>query len=122
MNHREFAVDPSAPMQARLFLREVLADHPCTSNAQLAVSELVSNVVRHQPLAERISVDVRMDPDRVRIEVTSKGAGPHTPLTWAAQRASPAADQANGHGLGIVDSISAAWGVSNSTVWCEIPS
>ncbi len=114
--------DTAAPAAARRFLRGHLGLRPCTSSAELAVSELVSNVVRHAPDVPAIEVMVRMDDSGiVRVEVSQTDGAAHLSLDMASTW--PAATQLGGRGLRIVDSIAREWGVmagSTTVVWCEI--
>lgn len=107
---------PNAAAQARRRVRELLADVPVVDlrDVELAVSELVTNAVRHGE--GTVHVDVWRLDDRVRLQVGDAGRGaadvrPRTP------------DQTGGWGLRIVDAVSIRWGVHEGSthVWCEIP-
>lgn len=115
-------VDPASPRAARTLVRASLGGRPCISAAELAVSELVSNVVRHAPETSEVEVSVVLDAHSVRIEVAQQADGavfPEHDVTapW------PQAERLDGRGLRIVDAVSRTWGVtadSRTVVWCEI--
>lgn len=87
-------------------------------DAQLLLTELVTNAVRH---AQTDSVDlrVRATPQTLRVEVSNAGAE----FTHA-DRGRPA-DQAGGWGLAIVDVVAHRWGIEPAgagslRVWFEL--
>lgn len=84
------------------------------AEAQLLVSELVSNAVVHG--AGRIQLRADMDEDRVMIEVMDEGSG----FEHTARRVS--FDEVSGRGLTIVDGVASRWGIHEGTthVWAEI--
>lgn len=72
------------------------------AEAALVLSELVSNALEYGQ-ATRLSVALRIEPERIVIEVVDEsGAAPQI------QRPSPTAD--SGRGLQIVDCIADTWG------------
>ncbi|MDP9848544.1 ATP-binding protein [Streptosporangium lutulentum] len=125
--------DPEAASRARDEVREWLGcDHPAYENVRLAVSELVTNAVRHSRM-EQAGV-VESDPlilrltahdDLLRVEVTDKGWTMGNPRV----RTEPVPHLAeSGRGLAIVSALSDGnWGYHSHgpgpgrTVWCEIP-
>jgi anti-sigma regulatory factor (Ser/Thr protein kinase) len=118
-----FPVDAASPAAARRFLQQALSDeHPCVRAAQLAVSELVTNVVRHAPGVPSIALIARFDPRSVRLEVKQDqspgdGTEPRIAARW------PDAAQLDGRGLRIVAALSRRWGVvldTETVVWCEV--
>ena len=84
----------------------------------LLVTELVTNGVKHGGADSdgRLDVEVRLWPQRVRVEVVDPG----TELT----EIHPNRDDPGGWGLVLVDRIAARWGVgrgaSFTRVWFEI--
>jgi len=86
----------------------------------LLVTELVTNAVQHGGVGSdcRLDVEVRLWPERVRVEV----ADPGTELMQVRSRLS--GDHSGGWGLVLVDRIAARWGVgrgpSFTRVWFEI--
>jgi anti-sigma regulatory factor (Ser/Thr protein kinase) len=88
-------------------------------DAQLLVSELVANAVRHgdQP-GVAVSVTVRAGAQMMRVEVTDRGGG-----FDPARLAEPSGDRGGGWGLPIVAALAHRWGVehdTDTTVWFEI--
>lgn len=120
MFHKTFESDASAPRMARAFVESKLNPRMCTEGALLAVSELVTNVILHDPDSSELTVSVDIGRDDVRIAVSGNAQGP-LPIkkapTW------PDPKTPHGRGLNIVDAVSNRWGVEpngSPTVWCEI--
>jgi anti-sigma regulatory factor (Ser/Thr protein kinase) len=87
--------------------------------AQLVVSELVTNIVRHSGMATGAPLEVRMilQDERLRIEVAQEGRSAFTPAT-----AMPATDAVAGRGLLVVDRVADRWGTRGNgglKVWAE---
>jgi hypothetical protein len=82
--------------------------------ATLAVSELVTNAVRHCH-GNTISLRVVSSAEELRIEVTDGN-------TTAAQQSDVDADAENGRGLLLVAALAKAWGVScdGTMTWCSL--
>jgi anti-sigma regulatory factor (Ser/Thr protein kinase) len=93
---------------ARAFVSEVLGPgHPCGDDAELLVSEIFGNSVRHSGSAaagETVTVAVRAGDGIVRIEVTDR-AGAGTPELRPA-----GCDAEGGRGLQLVAALAARWG------------
>ena len=112
---------PSSVAAARRLLTADLASAgiggPAAGDAALVVSELLSNAIRHAaPLpGSKVRVAWTLTGDAVRVAVSDAGGGSLPRIT----QASPAAP--GGRGLGIVESLSARWGVrrdeGETTVW-----
>jgi anti-sigma regulatory factor (Ser/Thr protein kinase) len=92
---------------------EVIAD------AELLVSEIVTNAVRHGD--GQIVLRLRLDPPGVGVSVTD--TGDRLPVLT---QPPPPADQASGRGLLIVEAVSSDWGVDphqpppGKTVWFAV--
>ena len=92
-------------------------DKDMTETALLLVSELATNAIRHGAPPVRLSL--RLDRDRLRVEVTD--SSPALPTLGH-----PGPDQVSGRGLQIVQQLAATWGASSSapklgkTVWFEL--
>ncbi|GAA1269776.1 ATP-binding protein [Sphaerisporangium rubeum] len=130
--HRELTLPATADSasRAREEVRDWLGEsHPAYEQARLAVSELVTNAIRHprqdpaQPPG-RVNLRLVATTDRVRIEVTDQGRT-GVASRPCAQEASPLAE--GGRGLLIVDLLSEGrWDTyanpdgPGRTVWCEI--
>jgi anti-sigma regulatory factor (Ser/Thr protein kinase) len=93
---------------ARAFVGAVLGPgHPCGDDAELLVSEIFGNSVRHSSsgaAGETVTVAVRIGDGMVRVEVTER-AGPGTPELRPAGR-----DAEGGRGLQLVAALAARWG------------
>jgi PAS domain S-box-containing protein len=112
--------DPVSARRGRSFTRQVLRDwdigEEAVDAAELAVSELVTNAVRHG--GGEVSLQLSLHGDGVVVEVDDGARG--SPR-W--RRATP--DDEGGRGLMLVGEVSHAWGSRESpaggtTVWCRI--
>lgn len=113
----ELARDSVAPGDARRALRNLCADHvedDLLVDAELLVSELVTNALRHGQ--GDISLCARVDEERLRVEVIDAGAG------FARDLRHSDVEQVGGWGLDIVDVVSSRWGVLEGAthVWFEL--
>lgn len=117
----ELALPPEvvSVTRARHYLRETLLAHgvqECVDDAELAVSELVANAVKHActPLLLAMSVD----DDQLTVSV----ADGHRELAAQVQR-EPLAE--SGRGLRIVAAVASAWGLDQhddgKTLWFRLP-
>lgn len=109
---RRFRCRAEAIPAARRFARDVLADHArevCEA-AELMVSELATNCVRHA----RTGFELTIDASAIRVEVRDTGAGQPTVLH-------PSPREPSGRGLQIVQAMADAWGIvpaaGGKTVW-----
>jgi anti-sigma regulatory factor (Ser/Thr protein kinase) len=88
-------------------------------DAQLLISEVVTNAVRHGPCGEApIEVTVRADPDTIRIEVRDQGSGFDPTLI-----PKPSATATERWGLQLVAALAHRWGTEmdrGHVVWFEI--
>jgi anti-sigma regulatory factor (Ser/Thr protein kinase) len=114
---------PEAVSAARKALASLNGDlhlisHSRLNDAQLLVSELVTNGVRHSQHDE-VSMTVRADPAVLRVEVSNSGM-PFEPD----EARPPSYDRAGGWGLRIVELLAHRWGVDSRgeevQVWFEI--
>lgn len=111
--------DAQSVRAARRFVTTQLAewgiDPGCRDNAELLVSELVSNAILHARTA--LDLDVRRAGDGVRVSVTDR-----SPRGLVRKRHT--LGSATGRGLILVEQLSAAWGVdvngNGKTVWFEV--
>ncbi|MFG2945521.1 ATP-binding protein [Streptomyces adustus] len=92
--------------------------HAITDEAQLCVSELASNVIRHVGPGTPATLSVSMSGAHLRIEV-------HDPDTRALPTLVDADLHAEGgRGMALVGAIAARWGVQlqahRKTTWCEL--
>jgi len=115
---------PEAPSAARKALTSLngslhLISEPRLRDAQLVISELVANAVRHGGrTGQPILLTVRATPEVMRVEVSDDGQGfDEAPLAEAPD------DRGGGWGLPIVAALAHRWGVDRgaaTTVWFEI--
>lgn len=112
---RAFAAEPASVTAARRFVVAVLAptSDDVRQTAELLVSELTTNAVRHVHTGFDLSVEHSRA--RVRVEVTDHGGG--TPTMRC-----PGPTEPSGRGLRIVDMFAERWGVEHhpaggKTVW-----
>ena len=103
---------------SRRFTERWLGEWGCDAllaDAQLLVSELVSNAVLHARTP--ITVSLALEGDRLRIEVLDGTDDPPEPA--AVSVAAP-----SGRGLMIVDRLADRWGTDTRSkgkvVWCEL--
>jgi anti-sigma regulatory factor (Ser/Thr protein kinase) len=117
--------DLRAPGVARTVVARCLADHVASSvldNAQLLVSELVSNSVLHSgaPEGDQVVVRVHLWPDACRLEVEDQGCDGVIAVR------SPDRAAGSGMGLKLVQMLSQRWGVIRppdgpTCVWAQLP-
>ncbi len=117
-------VAPSVARHAMAGLAPYL-DGAVADNAELLVSELVTNSVRHAGLPEDASIEfsVRASQDVLMVEVADSGQGFEHPLP-ARPRPVTGAAEAAGWGLFLVDRIADRWGAvqldGETRVWFEL--
>lgn len=115
---RRFHCQPESVAGARRFVRDVLGDQPreTVEAAELMVSELATNSVRHAHSDFELAVLVSRR--EIRVEVSDQGQGQPFPR-------SPTPREQSGRGLQIVLELSDAWGTSPSPngklVWFTLP-
>jgi anti-sigma regulatory factor (Ser/Thr protein kinase) len=113
--------DSAAPGLARHFVNDQAAAFPAdvVTDAELLVSELVSNAVLHGSPA--ITLLLALDPPCIEVSVQDEGdTVPSTNVQ------APPPSRPSGRGLLIVDQLSTCWGVTptdpppGKTVWFEV--
>jgi serine/threonine-protein kinase RsbW len=118
-----FALDVHAPAAARSAVADFLGDRVTPSvlaDAQLLVTELVTNSVRHSgmPATADVGVRVQITPAIVRLNVEDPGrVGPIAPH--------PPDAETGGYGLNIVQALSDRWGIEHvahrgTRVWAQL--
>jgi anti-sigma regulatory factor (Ser/Thr protein kinase) len=130
---RVFAGQPGQVVQARRFVRRVLATgvlaegvaagvltDGLAADAVLLTSELAANAIQHTASGQggTFAVTICPRPPAIRICVTDGGAPAGPSIT------SPASLAASGRGLAIVDTLASRWGhhagPGGRTVWFEL--
>jgi anti-sigma regulatory factor (Ser/Thr protein kinase) len=107
----------AASAVARDALRRLYAGHvheDLLAEAELLVSELTSNALRHG--RGEIALRARLDEDRLLVEVIDDGSGFEQRLRRRDL------GEVGGWGLGIVEDVASRWGVHEGTthVWFEL--
>jgi serine phosphatase RsbU (regulator of sigma subunit)/anti-sigma regulatory factor (Ser/Thr protein kinase) len=119
------AVDSRTASSARREVASVLDAWSVTEDVRhdvvLLVSELVSNVVRHET-AQRIDIELSVDAGAVTVAVTGGAAAPAVPLAHPAGL--PPSSSERGRGLVILEALTATWGTqrtnSRTSVWFTV--
>jgi anti-sigma regulatory factor (Ser/Thr protein kinase) len=122
--------DPEAPMLARHAAAAALSSWAAERReiALLAISELVTNAVRHGSGGpwDEVALSIRRRSAATRIEVRDAGAqgGTVASGTSRARDADAGEHVRSGWGLPIVAELTDRWGVEQhddgTTVWCEL--
>jgi anti-sigma regulatory factor (Ser/Thr protein kinase) len=125
-SHLELAARPGAVPRARRHARRVLADWNLGAlgePAELVVSELVTNAIRVCPAAgAHREVRLRLASDRACVLIEVQDGSPQPPVP-----ADASAEDENGHGLRLVEAMSAAWdwyphrASGGKVVWALLP-
>jgi anti-sigma regulatory factor (Ser/Thr protein kinase) len=117
----ELPPDLRAPERGRALVERMLRGAPEERawDAEVLVSEVLTNAVLHgQPGAEEpVRLTVEADGARLRVEVEDPGPGIEEPL-----RELPPPTATSGRGLAIVGGLADRWGVGRlpSRVWFEL--
>lgn len=119
---RSFRGRPDQVAHARQFAVSVLGARPVVDLAELVVSELATNAVRHSWSGLRdgwfvVSIDLG-ESDRVQVSVTDLGGDTWPEVVNASQ------DAEFGRGLGLVERIAKEWGCEPTglglRVWADL--
>ena len=122
----QLPVQPHAPRLARSYVQQVGQGWPgdVLDDAVLAISELVSNAVRHA--AHRVSLVVTDAQGTVRVEVHDDGDPLERSRLSDGELEQSDSDAEHGRGLFIVAAMAARWGIMEQTplpgkaVWFEL--
>jgi anti-sigma regulatory factor (Ser/Thr protein kinase) len=108
-----------AAWQARRALRRLALPPPLDDHAELLVSELVTNSVRHAGLSEGDLIRVTADWSGTRLKVTVRaGRGVLPPPVAGSIRPAPGAE--SGWGLFLVNRLASRWGTAAGGYWFEL--
>ncbi|GIH73303.1 ATP-binding protein [Sphaerimonospora thailandensis] len=120
---RYFLGRPASVTEARRFVTVFLGGWPIVPTAELIVSELSTNAIRHSASGRfggRFAVSIQAEPDRVWLGVVDQG-GPHVPAVMHDCAHLDEHDDESGRGLLLVSCLADSWGVSGDvagrTVW-----
>ena len=120
--HLDFRPRPTrtAPTMARRALSQLQLPLPLAFDAQLLVSELVSNSVRHAGLGrdDLIRVTADWSGDRLRVHVRDGGRPRRASPVSGSIRPAPGAE--SGWGLYFVDRLASRWGTTTGGYWFEL--
>lgn len=122
---RTIESSPRAPSEARRAVEGLAAEFDLSDprdialmrDAQLLVSELVTNSVRHSGSDDPIRVRAWLRDKGLKLEISDGGFG------FERTRESSSPDAVSGRGLLILDSLTDRWGISRDThtrVWFEL--
>ncbi|MFD9304607.1 ATP-binding protein [Streptomyces sp. NPDC060048] len=107
---------PAAVPLLRHAVREHLGEAP---DAELCVSELLTNVIAHLGEGTPVTLRITGRAARTRVELTDPD-----PLAWPEPRQAADAEE-SGRGLALLAAVALRWGVrregAGKTVWCELP-
>ena len=113
--HRLFPASPASIPVVRRMVAEAVPDPVLAATAELLISEVATNAVRHA--ATPFEVTIWVAPTRLRAEVVDSSA------TLPVLRSAGSSDE-RGRGLRIVDTLASAWGVEprgqQKAVWFEL--
>ena len=109
-----------APAKARRALGKLALPLPLAFDAQVAVSELVSNSVRHAGLAPGDLIRVTADWSGTRLRVHVRDRRPGTRPTALSGSIRPAPGAESGWGLYLVEQFASRWGTSAGGYWFEL--
>lgn len=108
--------DSTAPGQARWHMRELLANDIEAVDAELVVSELVTNAWKHGQGEGSITLHAQLRDGGVRLEVCGAASGE--------PRIETESDSSGGRGLLLIDGLARMWGHERRgelvCVWAEI--
>ncbi|MBT2404028.1 MULTISPECIES: ATP-binding protein [unclassified Streptomyces] len=105
-------------------LRHAVREHlgaKGSADAELCVSELLTNVITHLGEGTPVTLHITGTGDgRTRVELTDPD-----PRVWPVPRQAADEDE-SGRGLALLDAVAARWGVhpgphAGKTVWAELP-
>ncbi|MBT2446276.1 ATP-binding protein [Streptomyces sp. ISL-43] len=110
---------PGAVPLLRHAVREHLGGDSSSPDAELCVSELLTNVVAHLGEGTPVTLRITGRAARTRVELTDPD-----PRAWPVLRQATDAEE-SGRGLALLAAVALRWGVyqegAGKTVWCELP-
>jgi anti-sigma regulatory factor (Ser/Thr protein kinase) len=111
---------PRAASEARHALRQLALPVPLANDAQLAVSELVTNSIRHAGLGptDLIRMTIDWSGARLKVHVRDRSRGLRASPVAGSIRPLPGAE--SGWGLYLVDRLASRWGRAGGGYWFEL--
>jgi anti-sigma regulatory factor (Ser/Thr protein kinase) len=110
---------PKAARQARRALRRLALPGPLGDHAELLLSELVTNSVRHGGLSPDEVIRITADWSGTRLRVTVRaGRSALPPAVSGSVRPTPGAE--SGWGLYLVNRLASRWGTAAGGYWFEL--
>jgi len=108
-----------AAWQARRALRRLALPRPLGDHAELLLSELVTNSVRHAGLAPDDLIRITADWSGTRLKVAVRGGRGVLPAPVSGSiRPAPGAE--SGWGLYLVNRLASRWGTGGGGYWFEL--
>jgi len=112
-----FEPEASSAAYVRRFVARTLSAWDVDGDdVSVVANELATNAILHGRTLFSVRLD--LDGDRCRVEIVDRN--PRMPVLGAT-----CSDATSGHGLGLVDALSARWGAEaradGKAVWCELP-
>jgi anti-sigma regulatory factor (Ser/Thr protein kinase) len=108
-----------AAWQARRALRRLALPRPLGDHAELLLSELVTNGVRHAGLSENDLIRISAEWSGTRLKVAVRaGRGVPPPAPSGSIRPHPGAE--SGWGLFLVNRLASRWGTAAGGYWFEL--
>ena len=115
----ELPRDSTAPAQGRWRVREVASNDREAVDAELVVTELITNAWKHGAGDLPITLRVEVRDDALHLEVCGESAS--DPMRSASGEGS----ESSGRGLMMIDGLTDSWGFerngSNLCVWADLP-
>jgi anti-sigma regulatory factor (Ser/Thr protein kinase) len=109
-----------APAKARRALSKLALPLPLAFDAQVAVSELVSNSVRHAGLGPGDLIRITADWSGTRLRVHVRDRRRRARPTGISGSIRPAPGAESGWGLYLVEHFTGRWGTSADGYWFEL--
>ncbi len=110
--------DSTAPAQGRWHVRSLASGDLEAVDAELVVTELITNAWKHGSGTASISLRVEVHEDSMHVEVCGEAVGDPRP-------ASAQPDTDSGRGLMLIDELTTRWGFSRTgdvvCVWADVP-
>jgi anti-sigma regulatory factor (Ser/Thr protein kinase) len=111
---------PRAASEARRGLRQLALPLPLANDAEVAVSELVTNSVRHAGLGPEDLIRITIDWSGERLKVHVRDGGPSVLASPVAGSIRPFPGAESGWGLYLVDRLASRWGIAGGGYWFEL--